>query len=108
MLGVRFLDVDFMRINFACAPLLYTLCPIVRQFAEREHRAPPRRARVLRAPRAHAGEAEGGGSETEKITRPLPRMPRIFWFSEGGGLFLGYLLEKKFSAARSRSSRSAQ
>ena len=25
MLGLRFLDVDFMRINLACAPLLYRL-----------------------------------------------------------------------------------
>src|SRR5262245_49088160 len=77
-------------------------------FDSSQNASTPRRARVLRAPRAHAGEGEGGGSETEKITRPLPRMPRIFWFSEGGGLFLGYLLGKNFRAADSRSSRSAQ
>src|SRR5262249_18866913 len=90
-LGCRFYaDKRCLRVSYGIA---YNL---VRQFAEREHQAPPRRARVLRAPRAHAGEGEGGGSETEKITRPLPRMPRIFWFSEGGGLFWATSFGKNF------------
>src|SRR6516165_1113896 len=117
MLGVRFLDVDFMRINFACAsPTVYVIrlfCTVVK--GRKRHRVGNRWSRSRRGP-ARMGmplnrqrgrvRAPGGWGGRAKIENSSRRHPQKFGqkrflavrrsWREMGWPFLGYLLGKNF------------
>src|SRR6516165_4200713 len=111
MLGVRFLDVDFMRINFACAsPTVYVIrlfCTVVKGCKRhrvgnrwsRSRRGPARMGMPLNRQRGRVRAPRGGGRA--KIENSSRRHPRKFGLKrflavKWGGLFLGYLLGKNF------------
>src|SRR5215472_457419 len=121
MLGVRFLDVDFMRINFACGlPTVYLIhiCTVGRAAAWSASRSQCRMEAPgrVREPRAHLVLS------CRRTSIMNPPVGGTFWFqifiqasspeiwcelflvrevagAEWGGLFLGYLLSEKTPAA---------
>src|SRR5262245_487231 len=108
MLGVRFLDVDFMRITFACAsPTVYVITHYSTVRRTRASGAAAPRSGAARAPGACGGGGGGRQRNRENHQAPSPNAAYFLVLGRGWPVF-GLPPWKKFSAADSRSSRSAQ